>query len=351
MPRRPKPVSDSPSEQGVSVPAAGDPPARSAPQNGAEPWEMIAHKSPAAPDAQSAPAPTGLPCPPASIGAIDDESGVSALQAYLNHIRAKPLFTPEQEFETATRAKAGDFEARQAMVEHNLRLVVSIAKAYVGRGAALGDLIEEGNLGLIHAIEKFEPERGFRFSTYASWWIRQSIERALMQQVRTIRLPVHVIRELNQVLRARKHLEQAADYRGQTSDEDVAALLGRSTEEVTDLLALAEQPTSLDALRETQSGESYADQFADQNALSMEEQTQTREVEALVDSWVGELAEREREVIEARFGLHGRELETLESLAQRLGLTRERVRQIQQESLLKLKGRLARNGVDRGSLL
>ncbi|MGA8008879.1 MAG: RNA polymerase sigma factor RpoS [Thiomonas sp.] len=301
--------------------------------------------------ARPALAPDGLPCPPASLAAIDDESGVSALQSYLNHIRAKPLFTPEQEFDMATRARAGEFTARQAMVEHNLRLVVSIAKAYVGRGSALGDLIEEGNLGLIHAIEKFEPERGFRFSTYASWWIRQSIERALMQQVRTIRLPVHVIRELNQVLRARKHLEQAADYRGQTSVDDVAALLDRNPEEIADLLALAEQPTSLDAMRESPMGESYADQFADQNVQTMEDQTQAREVEALVDSWVGALAEREREVIEARFGLHGRDLETLESLAQRLGLTRERVRQIQQEALLKLKGRLARNGVDKGTLL
>lgn len=352
MPRRPK------STNSNASPAAGE--AQAAGVNGAVSSDVplsaaaanaLAQQSPQTPSAQPAPPAESLPCPPASIGAIDDESGVSALQSYLNHIRVKPLFTPEEEFETATRAKSGDFEARQAMVEHNLRLVVSIAKVYVGRGASLGDLIEEGNLGLIHAIEKFEPERGFRFSTYASWWIRQSIERALMQQVRTIRLPVHVIRELNQVLRARKHLEQAADYRGQTSDEDVAALLGRSPEEVTDLLALAEQPVSLDALRETQNGESYADQFADQNSISMEEQTQTREIEALIDSWVGALAEREREVIEARFGLHGRDLETLESLAQRLGLTRERVRQIQQEALLKLKGRLARNGVDKGSLL
>lgn len=311
----------------------------------------VADRSAEMPDALPAPLRDDPPCPPAAIAAIDDESGVSALQAYLNQIRAKPLFTPQEEYETAIRAKAGDFAARQAMVEHNLRLVVSIAKAYVGRGAALGDLIEEGNLGLIHAIEKFEPERGFRFSTYASWWIRQSIERALMHQVRTVRLPVHVIRELNQVLRARKHLEQAADYRGQVSIEDIAALVGRSADAVADLLALAEQPTSLDAPHETRSGDSYAEQFADLQSQSMEEQTQSREIEALVNAWVGALSEREREVIEARFGLHGREPETLESLAQRLGLTRERVRQIQQEALLKLKSRLARSGVDKGALL
>lgn len=320
-------------------------------KHAAEQLDDLAQTQPRAPEAVVAPSVELLPCPPATIAAVDDESGVSALQSYLNHIRAKPLFTPEEEFETAMRAKAGDFAARQAMVEHNLRLVVSIAKAYVGRGASLGDLIEEGNLGLIHAIEKFEPERGFRFSTYASWWIRQSIERALMQQVRTIRLPVHVIRELNQVLRARRHLEQAAGYHGQASIDDIAALVGTSADEVADLLALAEQPTSLDALRETASGESYADQFADLDAQSMEDLTQSHEIEALVEAWVGGLAEREREVIEARFGLHGRDLETLESLAQRLGLTRERVRQIQQEALLKLKARLARNGVDKGALL
>ncbi|OIQ66611.1 RNA polymerase sigma factor RpoS [mine drainage metagenome] len=152
------------------------------------------------------------------------------------------------------------------------------------------------------------------------------------------------------MLRARKHLEQAADYRGKTSVDDVAALLGRSSDEVADLLALSEQPASLDAMRESNSGDTYADQFADQTAESVEDLTQTREIELLVESWVGALVEREREIIEARFGLHGRNLETLDSLAQRLGLTRERVRQIQQEALLKLKSRLARSGVDKGAL-
>ena len=138
-----------------------------------------------------------------------DADPSNTLQTYLREIRRAPLLTPEQEFATAQRARAGDFAARQQMIERNLRLVVSIAKNYLGRGVPLTDLIEEGNLGLVHATSKFEPERGFRFSTYATWWIRQSIERAVMHQARLVRLPVHVVRELNQVLKARRALEAA----------------------------------------------------------------------------------------------------------------------------------------------
>ena len=279
-----------------------------------------------------------------------DSASQSVLQAYLNRIRGKPLLSAQQEFDTAVRARQGDFEARQAMVEHNLRLVVSIAKGYGGRGVALADLIEEGNLGLMHAIKKFEPERGFRFSTYASWWIRQNVERAIMQQARTIRLPVHVIRELNQVLRARRHLEDSSPD-GSASVEDIASLTGRSADEVSDLLTLGELPVSLDLMRENAGGESFVEQFPDQQAPSPDDTAQAHELERLLEGWLGTLGEREREVVEARFGLHGRELETLESLARRLELTRERVRQIQQEALGKLKRRLSGGGVDKSSVL
>ena len=166
-------------------------------------------------------------------------------QLYLNEIGAKPLLTPEQELATTRRVRQGDFAARQKMIEHNLRLVVNIAKHYLNRGIPLLDLIEEGNLGLIHALEKFDPERGFRFSTYATWWIRQSIERAIMNQSRTIRLPVHVVKEINVVLRAIRHLE-AAEAR-ETSIDRIAALIDRSVDDVRRVLSLNEHIASLDA--------------------------------------------------------------------------------------------------------
>jgi RNA polymerase nonessential primary-like sigma factor len=278
----------------------------------------------------------------------------NTLQLYLREIRKAPLFTPEEEFLTASRARQGDFDARQAMIERNLRLVVSIAKNYLGRGLPMPDLIEEGNLGLMHAIAKFEPERGFRFSTYASWWVRQSIERAIMHQSRLVRLPVHVVRELNQVVKARRALEaqsslQADAGRG-VRTEDIAQRLGRPVSEVDALLKMAEHPASLDAPLESDAAESLLDSVVDDQAIDPVGLMLSREVERLLAHGLAELNDREREVLAGRYGLHDREPETLEMLAERLSLTRERIRQIQQEALLKLKRRMARQGVDRDSL-
>jgi len=281
------------------------------------------------------------------------------LTLYLREVRRTELFTAEQEFETATRARAGDFEARQAMIEHNLRLVVSIAKAYLGRGVPLSDLIEEGNLGLMHAIDKFEPDRGFRFSTYATWWIRQSVERAVMNQGRVIRLPVHIVRELQQVLRARRTLENdpgfAASRHGFEGEgvrvEDVAALLGREVQDVAELLAMAETPKSLDAVMDRSDDEhTLGDSMADELAIDPTGITQSHEVEQLLNNWIDALSLREKEVLEGRFGLHDRDPETLEVLSDRLGLTRERVRQIQNEALHKLKRHMVRNGIGKDAL-
>lgn len=305
---------------------------------------------PPAEDAAQAPAGKG------ELSPGEAESG-NTLQIYLREIRRAPLLSPQEEFATATRARQGDFEARQSMIEHNLRLVVSIAKNYLGRGLPMTDLIEEGNLGLMHSIEKFEPERGFRFSTYASWWVRQSIERAIMHQARLVRLPVHVVRELNQVLKARRSLEAAAASAGGSDRpvrvEDVAALLGRPAKDVDALLKFAEQPTSLDAPMErntTEGGDSILDGVADDGATDPMSLTLSNELELLLNHGLDELSEREREVVSGRFGLGNREPETLEVLADRLGLTRERIRQIQQEALLKLRRRMSRQGVDRDSI-
>jgi len=198
--------------------------------------------------AAETPDPQGLARELAALQAADGADDVSsdALARYLRNVRRASLFTPEEEYATAVRARSGDFAARQSMIEHNLRLVISIAKAYAGRGVPLADLVEEGNLGLMHAIDKFEPERGFRFSTYATWWIRQSVDRALLYQGRAVRLPVNIVREVQHVLRARRLLEHDTQLRAQRPDgirdDDVAALLGVDASQVRDLLALSELP-------------------------------------------------------------------------------------------------------------
>jgi len=270
-------------------------------------------------------------------------------QHYLNEIGAKPLFSPKEEFDWACRARGGEFAARQKMIEHNLRLVVNIAKRYLNRGIPLLDLIEEGNLGLIHAIEKFDPDRGFRFSTYATWWIRQSIERAIMNQSRTIRLPVHVVKEINLILRALRHLEPA-NGRG-VRLEQVAHLIERPVEDVRRALALSEHIASLDAPLEIDPNHSVADAVADDNAIDPASLLQSTEVGNLVSGWVEHLPDKQRRVLERRYGLGGVEISTLEQIAADLDLTRERVRQIQIEALDQLRRVIKRGGVSRDNLL
>ncbi|PKO90757.1 MAG: RNA polymerase sigma factor RpoS [Betaproteobacteria bacterium HGW-Betaproteobacteria-10] len=270
-------------------------------------------------------------------------------QLYLNEIGAKPLLTPAEELATTRLLRAGDFPARQKMIEHNLRLVVNIAKRYLNRGIPLLDLIEEGNLGLIHALEKFDPERGFRFSTYATWWIRQSIERGIMNQSRTIRLPVHIVKEINVVLRAMRHLE-SADHRELTV-ERVAALIDKTPAEVRHTLSLNEHIASLDAPLEIDPSLSMAEMIADDGNGDPESLLQSSEIGLLLDDWLAQLSERQRVVIERRYGLNGADVATLDVIATDLELTRERVRQIQIEGLDRLRKIIKRGNVTRDSLL
>jgi len=302
---------------------------------------------PPAPDTLTAPLP--LDEPQAGLAA---DFVADVAQLYLNEIGQHPLYTAAEELEAARAMRAGDFGARQQMIERNLRLVVSIARHYAHRGLALPDLIEEGNLGLMHALDKFDPERGFRFSTYATWWIRQAIERAIVQQARTIRLPAHVVRELTLVQRAMRHLENhpPADGRDATI-EDVAHLVDRPIDDVARLVRLQEHVLSLDAPLERDPSVTIADAIADEDALAPELLLHHNALERSVPAWLGELPERQRRVIERRYGLNGAEVATLDDLSRELGVTRERVRQIQVEALERLRAKLAAEGLDRDALL
>ena len=275
-------------------------------------------------------------------------------QVYLHEIGATPLLTADEEVKLARAAHAGDFVARQHMIEANLRLVVSIARHYLHRGLPLDDLIEEGNLGLIHALEKFDPERGFRFSTYATWWIRQNVERSIMNQSRTVRLPIYLIKELNIVLRAMRQLDRERSVQDEAPGamvDEVARLLDRPADEIRQLLVLNERSSSLDSPLDIDPDLSMADSMADESSEDPASHLAQQESESLVADWVAQLTDRQRLVVECRYGLGGREASTLEQIASDLGLTRERVRQIQMEALTRLRKRIALDGLTSESLL
>jgi len=282
-----------------------------------------------------------------ALSAHDETADVT--QIYLNDIGNNALLTPQEELSLARLVVAGVFAARQKMIEHNLRLVVNIAKHYINRGLALLDLIEEGNIGLMHALEKFDPERGFRFSTYATWWIRQSIERAIMNQSRTIRLPVHVIKELNVYLRASRHLESQAGR--EPTLEEIAHLVDRPVSDVRRVMSLNERMASLDAPLDIDPMLSIGESIPDEQHDEPEIQLHNAQLERFVQQWMAQLNDKQRMVIERRYGLNGVEICTLEELATTLNLTRERVRQIQIEGLEQLRRILRRKGISKDFLL
>jgi RNA polymerase nonessential primary-like sigma factor len=276
------------------------------------------------------------------------QKNLDATQLYLNEIGFSPLLSADEEVFFARKALRGDEAARKRMIESNLRLVVKISRRYVNRGLALLDLIEEGNLGLIRAVEKFDPERGFRFSTYATWWIRQTIERAIMNQTRTIRLPIHVVKELNVYLRAARELSQKLDH--EPSPDEIAKLLEKPVEDVEKMLSLNERVTSMDTPVGPSSDKTLVDTVADQHVSDPVELLQDSDLSASLDSWLDELSEKQREVVARRFGLRGHESSTLEEVGREIGLTRERVRQIQVEALRRLRDILEKQGLNAEAL-
>lgn len=273
---------------------------------------------------------------------------LDATQLYLGEIGFSPLLTAEEEVLYARRALRGDEAARKRMIESNLRLVVKISRRYSNRGLALLDLIEEGNLGLIRAVEKFDPERGFRFSTYATWWIRQTIERALMNQTRTIRLPIHVVKELNIYLRTARELSQKLDH--EPTAEEIATQLDKPVSDVSKMLRLNERISSVDTPIGGDGEKALLDIIPDSNNSDPEVSTQDDDIKSSLIEWLDELNPKQKEVLARRFGLLGYEPSTLEEVGREISLTRERVRQIQVEGLRRLREILIKQGLNMENL-
>ncbi len=269
------------------------------------------------------------------VAEAQNDNTFDATRVYLNELGKSKLLTADEEKHYGKRALDGDEEARRIMIESNLRLVVKISRRYLNRGLPLLDLIEEGNLGLIRAVEKFDPERGFRFSTYATWWIRQTIERAIMNQTRTIRLPIHIVKEMNVYLKAQRELAQRLDY--EPKAEDIATHLGKPVKAVEKMLKLNQRVTSVDIPFGHDYDKPLVESITDTKSLSPSDALQEKGIQDNISGWLMQLSEKQREVICRRYGLCGYENSTLEQVAQELGVTRERVRQIQMDALKRLK--------------
>lgn len=276
---------------------------------------------------------------------VDNVKSKDPTQLYLGEIGFSPLLSAEQEVYYSRLAQQGDAKARAKMIESNLRLVVKIARRYYNRGLEFLDLIEEGNLGLLRAVEKFDPERGFRFSTYATWWIRQTIERAIMNQTRTIRLPIHVVRELNMYLSAARELMKTQER--EPSYEDIAAAVNKPVEDVKDMMELNEHMVSLDAVVSTESntGRPLVDSVADKHKSDPVELLVDEHLSKHLTECLHEINDKQREVLSRRFGLDGFDRQTLEEVGEAVGLTRERVRQIQMNGLKSLREIMIKKGV------
>jgi RNA polymerase nonessential primary-like sigma factor len=274
---------------------------------------------------------------------------MDATRLYLNEIGFATLLTAEEEVKYSRMAQQGIEEGRKRMIECNLRLVVKISRRYLNRGLPLLDLIEEGNLGLIRAVEKFDPERGFRFSTYATWWIRQTIERGLMNQTLTIRLPIHVVKEINIYLRAARELTQSLDH--EPSAEEIAELLDKPIKDVQKMFSLNERISSVDVPMGPDADRPLLDAIPDTEEHDPLAFLQEENMRESLDKWVMQLNDKQREVVDRRFGLHGYDTATLEEVGNEIGVTRERVRQIQLEALKRLRAILENDGYTGESLL